>query len=364
MQIEKRKYYPQLNALRGIGVLSVFFIHSYKPNFGTGGLGQCLLFLYNNIYLSMDMFFALSAFIITHLALHEYQNHQQFSFKNFILRRILRIWPLYFIILAVTYLVLSPVAHKLHMSFSLPPASWYVFFVSNFFNEPHVFYLRQLWSVSVEEQFYVLWGFVLMAGYKAVKWVSISSMAIGLVFCLYKANRTDIAYFHSLVYLFPLMVGALFAYLNFKRNTLAIWAGSPHKVKTIAIYAFIPVFFVIYFTAYKTLAPSSFEVLSVFMRCLYIAHHCLMFIDQMHNEHSIFSLIKSRVLIYFGEISYGIYCWHGIILTFLYKGLELKKIGFGKEGNAILAFVITVAVATLSYRFVEKPFLKLKSRFK
>jgi peptidoglycan/LPS O-acetylase OafA/YrhL len=357
-------YYPQLNALRGLGVLSVFFYHAYTNiNFGSTFIGRFLQFIHTHVYFSMDMFFALSAFIITHLAFAEYTYTNNFSFKNFIVRRVLRIWPLYFLLLIITYFVMVPLSNKYNFSFAAPEGYWYFLFIANFIIPEHLFYLRQLWSISVEEQFYVFWGAILLWGFKYVKAISVFGMAIGFLFCLYVIGKPNLAYYHTLVYAYPLMVGALFAKLLQKNSFITEWAKQKSTIKTSLIYGFIPVFFLAYFFLIQLLPHYKVQI-GVFMRLLYVTHHCLLFVDQMYNTASWFNLARARFLIYIGKISYGVYCWHGLVLSVSYFILEKYKIALSKEMYAILTFILVVLIGTISYNYFELPFLKLKTKLK
>ena len=363
LQLREKDYYPQLNALRGIGVLSVFLFHSYKPKFGSGFLMKFAAFCYNNIYLSMDMFFALSAFIITHLAFKEMQLKGSFSFKNFIIRRVLRIWPVYFIILFLSFVVIKGIADHYNIPVALPPASWYIFFISNFYLEDHVFFLRQLWTISVEEQFYIIWGTCLLLFNKELKWIIFSIAIIGVVFCFCSAYLKRGVYFHSLNYVFDMMCGAYFAYLINNRSFIIKKIGTGSFVQSLIIYLFLPFFFLSYYFLNSQLSPVSQNFLDIIMRIIFILHHCVIFIDQMYNENSLFNLSKAKFLIYVGEIAYGVYCFHGLVLTTGFLLISRLNFQIAPFLAAVIMFAITLIIGTISYKYIEKPILRLKRRF-
>lgn len=363
-KIINNSYYPQLNALRGLGVISVFIYHSYKPNFGNSALMNFAKFCYESIYLSMDMFFALSAFIITHLALNEIKNTQYFSFKNFILRRILRIWPIYFIILLFTYLFLAFVAQKNDIPITLPPASWYFLFVSNFYLPEHVFFLRQLWTISVEEQFYIVWGLVLLLLKTKLKPALFTLAAISIAFSIYYTLKNINIYYNTLGYFFDMMSGAFFAYLIYKKSKFINYIASNSKIKTVSLYLFLPLFFIVYFLLDKNLSGIRNNILDVIMRIVFIVHHSILFVDQMYNTNSFFNLSKQRFLIFIGKIAYGVYCFHGIVLTFGFLLMAKYSIVLNPIISSVVMFVITVIIGALSYRFIEKPIIDLKYKLK
>lgn len=358
--LQQKNYYPQLNALRGIGIILVFLYHSWKPQFGTGFLMQFASFCYENIYLSMDMFFALSAFIITHLAFIEIEQNGSFSFGNFMIRRILRIWPLYFIILAIGFIAVKKLAFHYSIPITLPPAGWYVLFVSNFYLEGHVFFLRQLWTISVEEQFYITWGLCLLAINKKITVVIAIFAMISIIFNFYSASGTGNVYYHSLTYLFDLMCGAYFAYLIHKKAALIKYISSPSTFRSIALYLFLPIFFLSYYFLNDMITGTSNNVLDVIMRIIFIIQQCIIFVDQMYNENSFFNLSKRKFLIYTGKIAYGVYCFHGLILTAGFLLISKLNIQVNAFLSALIMFGITMLVGAMSYRFIEKPIINLK----
>lgn len=361
-QIQQKYYYPQLNALRGIGIISVFLYHSYKPQFGSGFLMKFMSFCYENIYLSMDMFFALSAFIITHLAFFEIENNGSFSFRNFMLRRIFRIWPLYFLILAIAYTAVKQTAFHYHIPITLPPAGWYVFFVSNFYIDGHVFFLRQLWTISVEEQFYIIWAFCLLCLNKRIGLIAAALGSVSILFNYYSAAGTANVYYHSLTYLFDLMCGAYFAQLIHQKSGIIQFIRTPTLLKSISLYLFLPLFFLTYYFFNSLFTGISNNILDVTMRIVFIIHQCFIFVDQMYNVDSFFNLSKKRFLIYVGKIAYGVYCFHGLILTAGFLLIDRLSIQIHSFLTALILFGITLLIGSISYKYIEKPIINLKYR--
>ena len=92
-------YFPQLDAIRGLSFLAVYFFHAIHPHFGEDFFGRMGQFFYNNLVLSIDVFFILSSFLLTWLGINEYKARGNFSFINYFIRRVLRIWPLYFLLM-------------------------------------------------------------------------------------------------------------------------------------------------------------------------------------------------------------------------------------------------------------------------
>ncbi|MBP6432874.1 MAG: acyltransferase, partial [Ferruginibacter sp.] len=357
-----RKYYPQLDAIRGVGIICIFFYHAYKPNFGNTFIEQLATFFYSNLYLSIDLFFVLSSFLITYLALEEIAINGHFSIKNFFIRRILRIWPLYFFILCFAFLVVKNLANYYGQNISMPPASWYYLFLGNFYTYPHVFFLQQLWTISVEEQFYILWGISLFFFYKKIKWVMLFFALTSISFNLYSAITNKDNYFHSLTYLNEMMAGAYLAYaIRYNKKIIQYIKKLTIKYE-IGIYLFIPLFFVTYFFLNRFFIGVGNNILYVIMRLIFITHSCVLVAHQFINVNSVFNLKKCTFFIYSGKISYGLYCYHGFVITFGTLAINKFKFTIHPFLTTILLLAITFFVATLSYTFLEKPFLKMKNK--
>ncbi len=361
MQQEK-KYYPQLDAIRGLSFLAVFFFHAYKPTFGFSVLENLLFFIYRNLTLSIDIFFVLSAFLLTFLGIKEYEKYGRFSFKNYFIRRALRIWPLYYLLMFISFIVLKGISEYTNQQLSLPPAAWYLFFVSNYYNVGHVFFLQLLWTLSVEEQFYLIWGLCLFLFQKSLKIVIAIFILISIIFNLWAALQNKSIYFHTVTYLFDMMCGAYAAYCVHKNNRVANFVLYLSGIKSLLFYLFLPVFFTSCFFIDRLLIAQANNVFAVIMRFVFIIYCCLVIIDQMINSKKIFDFSKRPFLVYTGKISYGLYCYHGFIITFCGLILQKYKIEIPSLLWAIILLLVTIFLASISYRFFEKPFLNLKER--
>ena len=159
---EKSKiYFPQLDSIRGMSFIAIFLFHTLRINYSKFFLGGKVQYLFNSLPLALDVFFILSSFLLTYLALNEYKKRGNFSFRNYFTRRVLRIWPLYYFILILAFILFPFFANLFHTKITLPAPLYYVFYIANFYTIDHVFFLKFLWTISVEEQFYLLWGFCL-----------------------------------------------------------------------------------------------------------------------------------------------------------------------------------------------------------
>ncbi|RYF97316.1 MAG: acyltransferase, partial [Chitinophagaceae bacterium] len=109
----KANYYPQLDAVRGLSFLSIFIYHAVHPAFDESLPGRLMQYFYQQLPLAIDVFFILSSFLLTSLGIKEHEKRNKVSLGKFFQRRILRIWPLYFLFLLFSFLVMPSLAQKL-----------------------------------------------------------------------------------------------------------------------------------------------------------------------------------------------------------------------------------------------------------
>jgi peptidoglycan/LPS O-acetylase OafA/YrhL len=358
----KKIYYPQLDAIRGLSFLAVFFFHAYKPGKATNGLQAFFVFVYSKLPLSIDIFFILSSFLLTFLGINEYKLRGNFSFKNYFIRRALRIWPLYYLLMFFSFVVLKLFQKYTGQQITLPPAEWYLFFISNFYQPDHVFFLRLLWTLSVEEQFYLFWGLCLLLFQKYMLWVIAILAFISIIFNIATTITGSDIYFHTLTYVADMMIGAFAAYSIAQNNWVVNVVGRLKGKASFLFYLILPILLVFFFFIDKNTSELANDFAALLFKFLFSFYIGLVIIDQMVNSNNITSLSGKKFLIYSGKISYGLYCFHGIVITF--GMLLLKKSGLVLPSivNTILLLIATFAIASLSYTIIEKPFLKLKDK--
>lgn len=358
----KKIYYPQLDAIRGLSFLAVFFFHACKPPVAANGLQAFGVFVYSQLPLSIDVFFILSSFLLTLLGINEYNLRGNFSFKNYFIRRALRIWPLYYLIMFFSFVVLKWLHGYTGQQITLPPAGWYLFFISNFYMAGHVFFLRLLWTLSVEEQFYLFWGLCLLWFQKYLGWVIVTLAIVSVVFNVIATTKNADVYFNTLTYVIDMMTGAFAAYSITKHNWIITVTNKLKGAGSFLFYLVLPLMLIIFFFLDSNTSGVSKDLVSLLFRLLFIMYTGMVIIDQMTNTQRILDLSANRFLIYSGKISYGLYCFHGIVITF--GMLAFKKTGQQFPGLiiAFLLLALTFAVASASYYWIERPFLKLKDK--
>lgn len=362
---EKSKYYfPQLDAIRGLSFLAVYFVHAYHPDSGAGFFRQLLQYLFEKLALSIDVFFILSSFLLTWLGINEYNLKGNFSFINYFIRRALRIWPLYILLMVFSFILVPFVANYFHVGVTLPPAYYYLLFISNFYLEGHVYFLRFLWTLSVEEQFYLLWGFCLMLFQKHLLPCIIALAVMSIGYTIYAAQSSADSYYNTLIYLFDFAVGILAAVLMHRGGVVINLFKKMTGLQNIFFLLLLPALFILFFCV-TYFAPVLFGKWGdVLMRYLFVMYIGLFIVDQMVNEKAVLKLRAQQFLIYTGKISYGLYCFHGIVLTFGLLTVQKLQIQMPSIVTVFLLLAINYGVSTISYQYIERPFLQLKNKLR
>ena len=331
----------------------------------------------------MDLFFTLSGYLITSLLLRERDETGEINLKAFYARRTLRIWPLYYFSIALAFL-LSQLPASLTSAppfvaniFGSPmPAIGYFFmatFVYNFnfygtllTNPPPS--MGQLWSLSVEEQFYLFWPW--FARYMPRRRVVVVPILMIAVACVVRAtlkfDMQRLMWEYTFVRIDPIAVGILIALLPALKLgrglRLLLFLAGIASWGFAAGYCGIPIETVEYSTLKISLGFPAIALGSGAFLLATLGTKSL-------NPRS--SLVRS--LVYLGKISYGLYMYNTIATNtahlLQFRGaLRLPVLGsWSLWTESVLAILISfglnVALAAASYRWLEAPFLRLKERF-
>ncbi len=357
------KYYPQLDAIRGLSFIGIYFFHAWHPASKGGVVPEFFQYIHSHLSLSIDVFYILSAFLLTWLGIGEYRLRGNFSIKNYFARRILRIWPLYYLIMLLAFIVFPFIALKTGQPMSLPSAPHYLFFIANFYKEPHVYLLQVLWSISVEEQFYIFWGFSLLLFQQKIRTVIAILFFTGLLFCFYRSVNNYPYYFHTATYLMNFAIGAMLAVTMQNPNKLTGYFEDFGKRRSFVLLMLLPLIFILSFILIKA-APGFSNITNLVTRILFLFYCAFFMLDQLVNKETALKLCNWKRMIYTGKISYGLYCFHGIVLTV--GGIVLQKMPFKVPFLPwiILLLAVDFLVAHVSYRYYEQWFLRLKEKMR
>lgn len=301
------------------------------------------------------LFFVLSGFLITYLIVKEKEKYNDFSFKKFYVRRALRIWPLYYLILIISYLFFSNHDASIRtiilnlLTFSnIPPA-----LKSSWEGSPHI------WSIGVEEQFYLFWPLII---YYVPKRMMNTFMILFIIIYtilfphgINKINTLTIN--NEVLYSFTL---ALFSKTKF--NCMAMggvigynlavnskWLSFFYKNKFIVVLSFI-IAFGVWFSNYR-FGVFSYEVYAILF--------AIMILGVVKNE---FFNIDNRITIFLGKISYGIYMYHWMVLLLVISILP-KNMEYYNFYIYAIGIGLTILISWISYSTYERYFLDLKKRF-
>lgn len=357
--ISQSIYFKNLDALRFLSFFSVFIAHTLMLPEPNNIIGSLVFSLFTMNWLLASFFFALSSFLITFRLLAEREKKGDIELLQFYKRRIFRLWPVYYILMAFCFLAIPFLSSLFNIQqVTLPPALPFLLFYVNFYVIEHgaafTFILLVLWTLSVQEQFYIFWGFVLK--YFVEKWLPaliillfIFSVAFSYYYLLVLHKDPLNLAIHSIFLLQNFCIGAITAYICLKKKRAFLWLQKLPAVFFPAIY--IVLILSIYFV-------KDVVLLNV------IKSVCYGFIlyDQTFNEKRFFNFYRLVFSPYLVKISYGLYAYHAIIFVLLQKQFHLFEYGehfniFVNLLHMFLAFMLTFAIAHFSYKYIEIKFL-------
>jgi peptidoglycan/LPS O-acetylase OafA/YrhL len=366
-----RYYRPELDALRFLAFLIVFIVH--RMDFLRIDRTQHY-WAYNLCLLGdfgVPVFFLLSAFLITELLMRERDQVETVHTGAFYARRILRIWPLYFGV----FFGLALFGHFVRGAGPRDPRSWLAFtlFAGNWyicrFGWIPSYPVNPLWSISVEEQFYIAIPLIArFGGRTGLKIVALSLMAISYVCVIAYAwhgfHGFSSQWTNSFVEFQFFSAGVLLSL--FLRGRVPNWHPA---LRIVGIFGAIGCWLVasIHFGVQAD-TPHSTVFQAPIGWVLVLAGTTLLFLSLLGTPER----FLPRSVVYLGRISYGLYVFHELIYylvfhlgkAWLLRLCEALHLVDWRGGvGTILSFLITVLVAHLSYRFYEQPFLRLKRRF-
>lgn len=355
------KYIKQLDSLRAIAVVLVIISHWIPANYMINRIP--------NGAIGVDMFFVLSGFLITRILFNSRNKaellHTPTSklVKNFYIRRTLRIFPIYYLVIFLLLIFHQSTGTNIQSAFL-----YFATYTSNFY-----FYriqgwegmLSHLWSLAVEEQFYLIWPWIILfLNKKYFLPVILCFIGIGIVSQIIMSD-VPISTVLTFTCFDAFGLGALLSWqLTFKPHTLKrFYAGlSIGTVLILALYifgithnqwAFIPI---------RT---------AVSVGALWLITYIIVSLGTGKLRFKF--IFNNSVLIFLGKISYGLYLYHNIIpealnskIINVYINPLLPDILYKKYWGELFLVenaILLVLISWLSYKYIEKPFLNLKKHF-
>lgn len=371
----QKVFFKNLDALRFIAFLFIFLGHALDTDSSVIAESGVYAWVKNYVYIfgktGFSFAFVLSSYINTWVILEERQHAGKFKPWLYYVRRALRIWPLYFLVLFIGFVLLPLGMELINEPYDeVGNPIYFILFVGNFFLIEHGWthspIISVLWSVSVEEQFYIFWPFLLIVFRKSEKWLFVL-MLILFALTTWHYYGTDVnLWFHTLFLLGDICLGAIFAFISFNRNWGYDRLRSISKTGIASIYLGFILSLLFYHTLFDNqILPGWINL--IIEKMFYAVILSFFIFEQNFCENSFFKFGRLKAITYLGVISYGLFCFHEIGL--LIGNRVLLKLEMAENVWAFLlikplvAFAVILPFAHLSWNYFEKPFLRLKRHF-
>jgi peptidoglycan/LPS O-acetylase OafA/YrhL len=360
-------YHPELDVLRFVAFLAVFIHHAlpreaslYIADGLSPAVTQWILTAKEAGAFGLDLFFALSAYLITELLLREHAKRGTFSISAFYIRRALRIWPLYFTFLLLTVLVIPTLipAERFGPVYALSFALFLGNWVCAAYGLPFSV-ASPLWSISVEEQFYIGWPLLLwFCGVHRLKHLALAMLVVAVFtrvgLAAYGVEHPGV-WCNTIARLDPIALGALLAF---------ILNGRAPQISNALRIVMCASAFVIWLLTARYLSHSGPTSIATYALSGFAS--VVLLLGILRSEARLLRVAPFSWLVYLGRISYGLYVFHLFALTLMSQVVQIPVLGIplNFERRLLFSFLLTIALATVSYRVLELPFLKLKERFR
>lgn len=348
---------PCLDGLRAASILLVILGHGLSTT--TIHIRWLLAFMpiFTNSVAGVTIFFVISGYLITTLLCAEWQQTRSIDMSGFYLRRVLRIFPAFYAyILVIAVLAGFGILTVGHNQFvSAVTFLWNYRHLWNHLNDDAVWFLGQFWTLSLEEQFYLLWPLVLLlctpvrAASVALALILVSPLLRVATYVMWPAARGQIGLMlHTASD--SLMFGCL----------AALWQGSPRfeavweKIERagvsvpVAVASFLllvsPYLRMAFRGAYQITVGTTLEASAITILMLWLVRH---------SDSTVGSILQRRFIVHVGVLSYSLYVWQQLFLTPLNRTWT---------GSFPINYLVAFTVAEVSYHCLERPFLRLRRR--
>lgn len=370
---KKIQHFKGLNSLRFFAALLVLMQHTETIRKKNGLENLEWLGLFRNGVNAVTFFFVLSGFLITYLLLKENDKTHTVNIGRFYIKRMLRIWPLYFLIFFIGTILLPQVLLLFNIQYHMPyqfGQVWYyfVFFlpgIVTFYFGHHL--LEPLWSIGVEEVFYLIWAPIFKFFKKRLL------IILSAIIVLKTATTLMSIYvFHSALLTFILdifkfdamAIGAIGAYVifNLKQSvsTLVIYKKGAQAI----IYCLLSVYLVFHDNIKNQYWDMLFKT-PIFSELLIDSMFIYLIIGVSLVDQSVIKL-ENRFLSFLGEISYGIYMYHMLIIFAIMQFGKLYFAELNLFSGTLLFYILllglVILMASISKKYFENIFLNIKRR--
>ncbi|MBJ8007671.1 MULTISPECIES: acyltransferase family protein [Bacillus cereus group] len=349
------RYMVGLDSLRGLAILGVILYH-INFNWMPGG------------FLGVTVFFVLSGYLITDILAIEWKNNKRIDLKKFWLSRARRLLPGMLIMLIVTLAWITIFHSSLLVKMRGDSLAallyfsnwWYIYHKLSYFDSfSQLSPLNHFWSLAVEEQFYVVWPFVISLGFYYIKkqsrmilFICLGAIASALAMAILYEPGSDPSriYYGTDTRAFSLLIGAALA-LIWPSSRLANKIIPQARLILDVIGGLALIIILIMFWKTNQYEPFLYRggmVLLSLATALLVA-------NLAHPASRIAQFLRFRPLRWMGVRSYGIYLWHYPIITLTTPKVNAGEFSFTR---AILQFLLIIIVAQISWKFIENPIRK------
>jgi len=361
------RHVPSLDGVRGLAILAVLAIHLLFSNYqSTSRVVQALLSVRDLLWVGVTLFFSLSGFLITGVLFDTLGTERYFS--SFFARRCLRIFPLYYGVLLLLLLLTRPLHMDWHgQAYRLWTYTPNIPFLNEWTDNPSPYIeLRHFWSLAVEEQFYVLWPWIvfLLGTRRKIFMATIAGSALALGLRTWLALTGQYPENHALPFCMDalLLGGALALLVRSRHRERVLRWGAPVFIAAVAI------------TLVQMLRSpdfsweSSFYLTTVGMTVIALGTTALI-AAALKAGSLAEAFFAAPILRFFGRYSYGLYVYHYSIDRSLTMPLRTFLESHGRSSAlsilaaAAVVLAISICLALASYHLYEKHFIRLKRYF-
>jgi len=367
----KHPIFPNLNGLRFAGAIAVIIYHCYTLNreiwgsFYYGYAFQKAWIFISKGHFGVSMFFIMSGFLITYLLLHESSREGKINLFNYLMRRFLRVWPLYFLIVGFGFFIFP------HLPYGIETVHefWrFALFLSNIDEiivgaRDSINFLTVTWTVSVEEQFYLAWGILigLFTFRKTATYLLffLAIIAASLLFRAFNLHDHRVLEYHTFSVMSDLATGGIIG--------LCAWKGLAQRwMEWLPRWSIVLIYLAggVLLLWEDLLFRGSLFIFERFIPGLFLA---FIILEQIYAKNSFYKIDRFPGFFRGGKLTYGLYMYHCIYIY--YWSIFFRSNGYTTEAFQFILFTLAVLVSTyltshVSYHYFEKPFLGLKKHFR
>lgn len=373
---EKRTYFNNFDALRFIAAIVIVFAHAIEGWIGwfepdqiidsftdpvthqESVFGHHAMIFIKNLGIGVDLFFVLSGFLITYLLVQEKQRFAKISIPNFFLRRTFRIWPVFYLLIA-----LGPAIVKWTQQSYQPDYLMNALFLGNFDainRQQFLMPFAHFWSICVEEHFYIFWPFVVAF----VPWKRLPAVMLGIVllsigfraYTFYALDNNALQmYLNTLSRIDVLIFGAMLGYFYAQKPftfTLPIWLRWTLFLALAALMFATPIYEINNVFA------------AMFKKYLYVGIIILLLLDFQFGTNRKLRPVANPVFSYLGKCSYGIYMYSNILITIIVVQIMWRFHINNMWAFLFFNFALTILISIVSFELFEKRIVKWSHRFR